>query len=131
MPVFISGALQDEQTGPQWPVLLGAFPATTRVYANLVNGDHIDSTDPQIIGRWLEFLDLYVADRVPTPPNALTRTVLDKFTSFASGSVRAGPAAAHTFHDRSDGEPGTGRVRSGNPTGAGPLRQRERCGGGW
>jgi uncharacterized protein len=97
VPVFISGAMQDEQTGPQWPVLLGAFPATTRVYANLVNGDHIDSTDPQIIGRWLEFLDLYVADRVPTPPNALTRTVLDEFTSFASGASAQAPLPPTRF----------------------------------
>ena len=97
VPVFISGALQDEQTGPQWPVLLSAFPATTRVYANLVNGDHIDSTDPQIISRWLEFLELYVADRVPTPPNALTHTVLDELTSFASGTSGQAPLPPTRF----------------------------------
>ena len=66
VPVFISGALEDDQTGPQWPALLNSFPATTPVYANIVNGGHIDSTDPQIMSRWLEFLDLYVADEVPT-----------------------------------------------------------------
>ena len=49
VPVFISGALEDDQTGPQWPALLDAFPSTTPVYANVVNGGHIDSTDPQII----------------------------------------------------------------------------------
>ena len=97
VPVFISGAMQDEQTGPQWPALLSAFPATTPVYANLVNGDHIDSTDPQIISRWLEFLDLYVADRVPTPPNVLARTVLDEFTSFASGTAAQAPLPPTRF----------------------------------
>ncbi len=91
VPDFISGAMEDEQTGPQWPVLLSAFPARTRVYANLVSGDHIDSTDPQIMSRWLEFLDLYVADRVPTPLNALARIVLDEFTSFASGTTAQAP----------------------------------------
>ena len=66
VPVFISGALQDEQTGPQWPALIDALPKTTPVFANMVNGGHIDSTDPQTISRWLEFLDIYVADKVPT-----------------------------------------------------------------
>jgi uncharacterized protein len=97
VPVFISGAMQDDQTGPQWPALLSAFPATTRVYANLVNGGHIDSTDPQIMSRWLEFLDLYVADHVPTPPDALARTVLDEFTSYASGTSAQAPLPPTRF----------------------------------
>ncbi len=66
VPVFLSGALEDEQTGPQWPALINAIPKTTPVFANMVNGGHIDSTDPQTISRWLEFLDVYVADKVPT-----------------------------------------------------------------
>ena len=49
VPVFLSGALQDEQTGPQWPALINAFPKSTPVFANMVNGDHIDSADPQTI----------------------------------------------------------------------------------
>jgi len=97
VPVFISGAMQDEQTGPQWTALLSALPRTTPVYANLVNGDHIDSTDPQIISRWLEFLDIYVADRVPTTPNLLASTVLDQFTSFASGTSAQAPLPATRF----------------------------------
>ena len=84
VPVFLSGALQDEQTGPQWPALIDAFPKTTPVYANMVNGGHIDSLDPQTMSRWLEFLDLYVADEVPKPPNALDAAMLDEFASVAS-----------------------------------------------
>jgi predicted acyl esterase len=84
-PVFLSGALQDEQTGPQWPALINALPKTTPLYANMVNGNHIDSTDPQTITRWLEFLDIYVADKVPTDPSPLAALILDQFTSYASG----------------------------------------------
>ncbi len=91
VPVFVAGAMQDEQTGPQWPALLSALPASTPVYANLVNGGHIDSTDPQIISRWLEFLDIFVADRVPTPPSLLASAILDGFTSFASGTSAQAP----------------------------------------
>jgi uncharacterized protein len=97
VPVFISGALQDDQTGPQWPALLNSFPATTPVYANIVNGGHIDSTDPQIISRWLEFLDLYVADVVPKNPGALADTVLDEVTSSSSGTKAQAPLPALRF----------------------------------
>jgi predicted acyl esterase len=97
VPVFISGALEDDQTGPQWPALLNAFPATTPVYANMVNGGHIDSTDPQIISRWLEFLDLYVADKVPTDPGPIADAVLDQVTSLASHTTAQAPLPAIRF----------------------------------
>ena len=97
VPVFVSGASEDEQTGPQWPALLTAFPKTTPVFANIVNGGHIDSTDPQIISRWLEFLDLYVADKVPTAPNAIEAVILDDFTSFAAGTTAQAPLPAIRF----------------------------------
>ena len=91
VPVFVSGATQDEQTGPQWPALLSAIPSTTPVYATLVNGGHIDSTDPQTLSRWLEFLDVYVADTVPTTPGFLANLILDSFTSFAAGTSAQAP----------------------------------------
>jgi predicted acyl esterase len=97
VPVFIAGALQDDQTGPQWPALLNAFPSTTPVYANIVNGGHIDSTDPQIISRWLEFLDLYVADKVPADPGPLADAVLDQVTSLASHTTAQAPLPTVRF----------------------------------
>ena len=84
VPIFLSGALQDEQTGPQWTALINAVPKTTPLYANMINGGHIDSADPQTLSRWLEFLDIYVADEVPTQPNALDTLVLDDFASVAA-----------------------------------------------
>ena len=97
VPIFVSGALQDEQTGPQWPALIDAVPKTTPLYSNMVNGGHIDSTDPQTISRWLEFLDIYVADEVPTAPSALASAVLDGFTGFASGVSAQAPLPAIRF----------------------------------
>jgi predicted acyl esterase len=97
VPVFVSGALQDDQTGPQWPALLNAIPKSTPVFATMVNGNHIDSTDPQTISRWLEFLDIYVAHKVPTEPSALAATVLDQFTGFASGVSTQAPLPAIRF----------------------------------
>jgi uncharacterized protein len=97
VPVFLSGALQDEQTGPQWPALIDAFPKTTPLFVNMVNGNHIDSTDPQIISRWLEFLDIYVADEIPTQPTALGSVFLDEFASAASGISTTAPLPALRF----------------------------------
>ncbi len=97
VPVFLSGALQDEQTGPQWPALVDAFPKSTPLFANMVNGNHIDSTDPQTMSRWLEFLDLYVAHKVPTEPGFLAAEFLDKFAGFASGISTQAPLPAIRF----------------------------------
>jgi uncharacterized protein len=97
VPVFLSGALQDEQTGPQWPALIDAIPKSTPVFANMVNGGHIDSTDPQTISRWLEFLDIYVARKVPTQPDLLAAKFLDEFTGFAAGVSSQAPLPAIRF----------------------------------
>jgi predicted acyl esterase len=128
VPVFIAGAMEDDQTGPQWTALLSALPSTIPVFANLVNGGHIDSTDPQIISRWLEFLDIYVADRVPTAPNALESLVLDGFTSFASGTSAQAPLPAVRFTTaknaakaRADFAKHTSRVEVLFDSGAGPV----------
>jgi len=102
VPVFLSGTLQDEQTGPQWPALIDAIAKSTPLYANMVNGDHIDSADPQTISRWLEFLDIYVAQKVPAQPHGLGAIVLDQFASSASGISTQAPLPATRFtHARS------------------------------
>ena len=97
VPVFVSGALEDEQTGPQWPALLNALSSDPHVYANMVNGGHIDSTDPQTISRWLEFLDIYVAQKVPSDPGLFGDVVLGSFTNFASGTSCSGCLPALRF----------------------------------
>ncbi len=128
VPVFVSGAMQDEQTGPQWAALLSALPTSTPVFANLVNGGHIDSTDPQIISRWLEFLDLYVADKVPTKPSPLAGLVLDGFTSFAASTSAQAPLPPIRFTSAKTVEQARHLFRTETPrvevlfdNGAGPV----------
>ena len=133
VPVFISGALQDEQTGPQWPALLSAFPSTTPVFANMVNGGHIDSLDPVTASRWLEFLQIFVAKKVPTTPSFLGGLTLG-FAGIASSNAPAiTPPAARFTNDttlaqaRSDFKTATPRVRvlfdsGGGSLGAGALQ---------
>ena len=129
VPVFISGALQDEQTGPQWPVLLSALPADDAGLrqSGQRRSHRLDrSTDHQPLARVPRPLC-----RRPRPDGAHCARPhrSRRLHQLRFRHVRAGPAAAHPLHDGDDGDPGTGRVRSGNPTGRSPLRQRGRCGG--
>ncbi|HEV2362133.1 MAG TPA: CocE/NonD family hydrolase, partial [Acidimicrobiales bacterium] len=71
VPVFIVGAYQDEQTGGQWSSILKDLSSDPHVFASLLNGTHIDSLGPATITRWLEFLDIFVAQKVPTQPALL------------------------------------------------------------
>ena len=66
VPTFVAGAWQDEQTGGRFPTMLDRFTGTDHLYATLVNGLHTESIGPANFPRWVEFLDLYVAKRVPT-----------------------------------------------------------------
>lgn len=70
VPVFLVGAAQDEQTGPNWVNLIKHLDHNPNVWVNIINGHHFDSLGPQILSRWAEFLQLFVANQVPhTPPN--------------------------------------------------------------
>ena len=66
VPVFLAGAWQDEQTGGHFANMLDGFTGTDHFYASLTNGLHTESLSAGIAPRWLEFLDLYVAKRVPS-----------------------------------------------------------------
>lgn len=72
VPTFLVGALQDEQTGGQWPALVPALDGNDDVWVTMLNGTHIDSLGPATISRWVEFLDLFVADQVPQPRPVMT-----------------------------------------------------------
>lgn len=89
VPVFLAGALQDEQVGPQWPALVTALRHDPHVYVTMMNGTHTDALGPDTIGRWLEFLDLYVADRVPTPSPTLTAVAPTLYSSLTGGGASA------------------------------------------
>ncbi|HEX2782268.1 MAG TPA: CocE/NonD family hydrolase [Ilumatobacteraceae bacterium] len=65
VPVFIAGAWQDEQTGGHFPAMLDKFTNSPHVYVTLMNGLHTESLSPPVLGRYAEFLDFYVAKKVP------------------------------------------------------------------
>jgi predicted acyl esterase len=65
VPLFLAGAFQDEQTGGAFASMLSRLPKRRDVKVTLTNGVHSSPLDPQILWRWAEFLDLYVARQVP------------------------------------------------------------------
>jgi uncharacterized protein len=69
VPVFIAGAWQDEQTGGHFPAMLDKFTGSPHVYITLMNGLHTESLSPPVLGRYFEFLQLYVAKKVPDLSN--------------------------------------------------------------
>ena len=66
VPVFIAGAWQDEQTGGHFSAMLDKFTGSPHVYVTLMNGLHTEALSPPVLGRYIEFLQLYVAKQVPT-----------------------------------------------------------------
>jgi uncharacterized protein len=66
VPVFLAGAWQDEQTGGHFAQMLDRFDPDVPVKFTLTNGTHIDSLGQAVATRYAEFLDFYVARRVPT-----------------------------------------------------------------
>ncbi len=72
VPVFMGGAWQDEQTGGQssliWPNLTGVPKGDLKLFGT--NGTHVDSLVAEF-DRWYEFLEFYVAHRVPHVSSAM------------------------------------------------------------
>ena len=69
IPVYLTGGFQDEQTGPQFAEMLGNFTSAPIKRFTLYNGRHVDGFSPLAVTRWWEFLELYVAKRLPRMPD--------------------------------------------------------------
>ena len=65
VPTFLAGAWQDEQTGGRFATMLDEFTGTDHLYVTMLNGLHTESISPAVLPRLVEFLDFYVAERVP------------------------------------------------------------------
>lgn len=65
VPVYLTGAWQDEQTGSRFALMLEDFASSPEQRFTLFNGHHPDGYSPMVILRWFEFLSFHVARRVP------------------------------------------------------------------
>ncbi len=65
VPVFLTGSWHDEQTGSRFALMLNDFTSSPHTVFTLFNGHHPDGYSAPMIGRWFEFLNFHVAQRVP------------------------------------------------------------------
>lgn len=65
VPVYLTGAWQDEQTGPQFADMLGNFDNAPITRFTMFNGRHPDGYLPLNLSRWYEFLGFYVDGEMP------------------------------------------------------------------
>ena len=98
VPVFLAGAWQDEQTGGHFPALLDNFTNASKLFVTLTNGLHTDALGPAVLPRYIEYLNLYMADKVPDLTPA---TELAKVLSNALFGVEVGIEANNRFADLS------------------------------
>jgi len=68
VPVFLSGAWQDEQTGAHFATLLDKFTGAPVTRFIAFNGLHADGYTPEVLVEWKAFMDIYVAEVVPSRP---------------------------------------------------------------
>ncbi len=68
VPVFLTGQWQDEQTSGHFANMLDDFTGTDQLHVRLTNGPHGDGLTLPSLQVWTEFLDLYVAERIPEIP---------------------------------------------------------------
>ena len=99
VPVFLAGSWQDEETGAHFADMLGNFAPGVPVKFTLMNGVHSDALGPAVIARWAEFLDFYVARRIPTIPDDV-RTLADGLlTQFYGPGVKLPPDRFTAYPD--------------------------------
>jgi hypothetical protein len=82
VPVLLSGGWQDEQTGSLFANMLDDFVSAPTKKFIVFNGRHPDGYSPTVITRWWEFLELYVAKRIPKLDPLLRSLAPVAFNSF-------------------------------------------------
>jgi predicted acyl esterase len=88
--VFVSGAFQDEQTGAQFGAMLDHFEQARALKVGLWNGRHPDGYSTMNVVQMFEFLEFYVAERVPRVPDVVRAAAGDLIAGqfgFADGEL--------------------------------------------
>lgn len=113
VPVFISGAWQDEQTGGYFATMLDRFTGTDHLFATLVNGGHTEPFSPAIFARWIEFLSIYVREEIPHYPTT-TGLILNALSTglFQAPGLRLPP---ERFRDATSYEQAKAQFESDPP----------------
>jgi predicted acyl esterase len=92
VPVFLAGSWQDEETGDHFADMLGNFAPGVPVKFTLMNGVHSDALgSPAVLSRWIEFLDFYVARKIPSVPQSVRDLASSTLSGIYGGTVTLAP----------------------------------------
>jgi uncharacterized protein len=82
VPVYLTGGWQDEQTGSLFATMLDDFVSAPQKKFIMYNGRHPDGYSPTVLTRWWEFLEFYVAKRIPRLSPLLRAAAPSVFETF-------------------------------------------------
>ena len=102
VPVFLTGAWQDEQTGSRFATMLGSFTASPDFRVTAFNGHHPDGYSPMVLSRWFEFLSFHVARRIPRLPEVIRMFAPAQFVSVFGYEAELEPDRFARFGDDVD-----------------------------
>ena len=114
VPVYLACAWQDEQTGGYCANMLDRFSSTPNLRATLVNGGHTEPLGPAVFSRWMEFLDIYVARRVPRR-SPLSQLIVDTIGGQAFSTDASLPLEPERFLDLTTVDQAQARWESEQP----------------
>ena len=101
VPVYQAGQWQDEQTGPHFPALFDKYTGSPLTRFTVTNGVHMDGFAPQNVAEWANFIDFYVARRIPTI-DPTVRTMVPVFMEQVFGAALEIPAGRFEDYDDFD-----------------------------
>ena len=121
VPIFLTGQYQDEQTGGHFPASLSNLKKNKNVWVTMQNGVHTDSLGPKQFTRWIEFINLFIANRIPVVPPLVSGVI---YSTLAGSSA---PVEQSRYAEMTDVAAARMMFRKDNPrfrllmdNGAGP-----------
>jgi predicted acyl esterase len=103
VPVYLTGAWQDEQTGSRFALMIESFDGSPHSRFNLFNGHHPDGYSPMVVNRWFEFLSFHVARRIPRIPELIRAFAPSQFAARFGYEPELEPDRFDRFGDDVDG----------------------------
>lgn len=87
VPIFLTGAWQDEQTGGQFAPLYNAMTGSPMVKFTMFNGVHADGYVPEHLLYWGAFFDFYLREQIPMIPPPLRNLAPGLFSALLGDNV--------------------------------------------
>jgi predicted acyl esterase len=97
VPVFLTGAWQDEQTGGHFAPLFNRFVGSPMVKFTMFNGVHADGYVPEHLIYWGAFFDFYLREQIPMISDPLRNIGPSLFSALLGEAVEF-PADPYTMY---------------------------------